>query len=128
MMTLSIDIQAARAYFRFVRRGPRGRGPGLGGFFMLRRTRHLALLAATGLLVASALPAAAAHRPQQSKQEAQEQRSTTDQLIDTPVEVDAAHDDQHGADDGHLPGSRRNVKLLGRADICLLYTSPSPRD
>jgi len=85
---------------------------------MLGRTRRFALLAAAGVLIASALPAAAAQKQQQSEQEAQEQRrSTTDQLIDTPVEVDAAHDDQHGADEGHLPGSRHNVKRIGNADI-----------
>ena len=84
---------------------------------MPRGTRRFALWAATGVLVASALPAAATPQQQQRGQKAQEKRSTTDQLIDTPMEVDVARDRQHGAEDGHLPRSRDNVNLLGRADI-----------
>jgi hypothetical protein len=33
------------------------------------------------------------------------------------MEVDAARDHQHGPNDGHLPRSRDNVNLIGRADI-----------
>ena len=84
---------------------------------MLRLTRRIALLAAVGVLVASALPAAADHKKQSGQEAGEQRRSTTDQLIDTPMDVDVAKDDQHGAEGGHLPGSRDDVKLLGRADI-----------
>jgi hypothetical protein len=43
-------------------------------------------------------------------------RSTRDQIVDTPKEVHKLHD-QHGAEGGHLPGSSKNVELVGRADI-----------
>jgi hypothetical protein len=69
------------------------------------------------VLVASALPAAADHKKQSGQEAGEQRRSTTDQLIDTPMEVDVAKDDQHGGEGGHLPGSRDDVKLLGRADI-----------
>ncbi|MDP9388663.1 MAG: hypothetical protein M3Q48_12310 [Actinomycetota bacterium] len=44
-------------------------------------------------------------------------RVVGDDVVDTPVEVHGAHDGQHGPSEGHLPGSRRNVELLGRANI-----------
>ena len=91
--------------------------PSLGRVRVLRLTRRIALLAAVGVFVASALPAAADHKKQSGQEAGEQRRSTTDQLIDTPMEVDVAKDDQHGGEGGHLPGSRDDVKLLGRADI-----------
>jgi hypothetical protein len=40
-----------------------------------------------------------------------------DDVADTPVEIHALHDQQHGGPGGHLPGSSHNVELVGQADI-----------
>ena len=40
-----------------------------------------------------------------------------DARADTPVELHALRDGQHGGPGGHLPGSRKNVELIGQVDI-----------
>ena len=63
-------------------------------------------------LVALSLPGtAAAHGPEPQK------RIVGDGVVDTPIETHDHHDKQHGEDEGHLPGSSKNVRLLGQADI-----------
>jgi hypothetical protein len=42
-------------------------------------------------------------------------RSLTDEVVDSPVEHHREH--QHGAGEGHLPGSAEAVELVGEADI-----------
>ncbi|MPZ93096.1 MAG: hypothetical protein GEU68_16020 [Actinobacteria bacterium] len=37
--------------------------------------------------------------------------------VDSPLEVDELQDHQHGGEGGHLPGSSKNVELVGQADI-----------
>jgi hypothetical protein len=46
-----------------------------------------------------------------------ERRIIGDDKVDTPVEAHALHDAQHGAEGGHLPGSSKNVRLIGQVDI-----------
>jgi len=43
--------------------------------------------------------------------------SITDDVADTPVELQALHDQQHGEEDGHLPASSENVELVGKLDL-----------
>ncbi len=52
-----------------------------------------------------------------AQQQRQNGRDITDDVVDSPVEVHGLHDEQHTGVPGHLPGSKRNVKLLGRAGI-----------
>ncbi|MEO7839327.1 MAG: hypothetical protein ABIU06_08255, partial [Anaerolineales bacterium] len=40
-----------------------------------------------------------------------------DGVIDTPLEEHQAHDEQHGAPGGHLPGSSLNVDLVGQVTV-----------
>ena len=65
------------------------------------------------LLAAATMVSSAAAGPDRAKK-----RIVGDEVIDTPIEIHAAHDNQqHGAPGGHLPGSRENVTLIGRANI-----------
>ena len=87
---------------------------------MKKRLWALGVVAA--FLVVSVTPAGGTvlQQKRQSAQEQQDQgkqrRSTADQIVDSPLEVDRAQD-QHGPTEGHLPPSRKNVKLVGQADI-----------
>jgi hypothetical protein len=69
-----------------------------------------ALVALAGALVFGFATAAAG--PDQREQ----RRVIGDGRADTPVEIDALHE-QHGGPGGHLPGSRKNVRLVGQVDI-----------
>lgn len=40
-----------------------------------------------------------------------------DDVADTPVEVQAQNDAQHGSPDGHLPATSENVELIGKVSI-----------
>jgi hypothetical protein len=44
-------------------------------------------------------------------------KSLKDEVIDSPLEQHEAHDQQHSEPGGHLPGSSRNVELVGQLDI-----------
>jgi hypothetical protein len=80
--------------------------------------RHLSVGLVFALLAVLAAPALAGPGDQQAReQKRRDRRSTADQVVDTPKEVDALQAHQHGPTEGHLPPSRRNMRLVGQADI-----------
>lgn len=44
-------------------------------------------------------------------------RAADDGVVDSPLEIHALHDEQHGGEDGHLPPTSDNVELVGQSDI-----------
>jgi hypothetical protein len=54
---------------------------------------------------------------QQAQQADPNRRVVGDDIPNSPVEIDAMHEQQHGGAGGHLPGSSENVTLLGQVDI-----------
>ena len=73
------------------------------------------LLAAFALLAVSLiLGTAAAAQPAPPEQP---QRSSVDEVVDTPLEADEAKRHQHGGSEGHLPGSIQNVELVGQVRV-----------
>lgn len=73
-------------------------------------TRHLAALAAFSMILVG-VPAGADEQPPRGY------RSPTDGVVDTPIEVHKAHDQQHGPSTGHIPGSSENVELVGQLTV-----------
>jgi hypothetical protein len=78
-----------------------------------RAVQRLAVLVSFAVLVSAAAPALATDGQQRARRD---RRSTTDQVVDTPLEVDNLQD-QHGDEGGHLPPSSENVELVGQADV-----------
>ena len=95
-------------------------------------------VAAAALLGLAGLPASATHTPshqedgaaaqtqqlQQQQQLFQGRRIIGDDIIDSPLEMDALHHrrgpaegEQHGGPGGHLPGSIENVELVGQVTV-----------
>lgn len=72
--------------------------------------RAFVLLVAGLALAVTTVAAAGPDRPDP-------RRVIGDVRADTPVELHALHDAQHGGPGGHLPGSRKNVELIGQVDI-----------
>jgi hypothetical protein len=78
---------------------------------LFARKRALSLIAVLGL-VWSLVGAEAVAGPNAKRN----LRSTDDRVVDSPVEAAEARDHQHGGEGGHLPGSSKNVELVGKLD------------
>ena len=79
--------------------------------------RNKLLLLICLVLLTAALPApAGAQGPERLRQQAADEAAARDAFdpVDGGYQL---HDHQHGAEDGHLPGTQKNVRLVGRADI-----------
>ena len=86
----------------------------------LRPFRSASLAGATlAIALGAATPGWGTPAPDGSRAQPPHSRSTTDGTLDTPLEYDRAFKGghQHGGSDGHLPASRRNVELVGKAGV-----------
>lgn len=85
-------------------------------------TRHVGVLAAFALaLWAGGAASAAQITPEQNVPGV---RSTTDDVIDTPLDIHGLHEQQHGTTAGHVPGSSSNVQLVGKIRLPRTRTDP----